>query len=375
MSESLAGTRSAPRIELLDADGFRRAGGESAYLEALLRSGPSRYIDNARAEMTAVRIDDAVLPLVRGNPQLRNADSCSPCSHYVRYTLEELLKRHAELPAWPFRTLFGAYGALLRACSFDRVLYLNNWLFATNPHQGLNAEQLRRLTDFLRARFPGHALVQRCVNPRLHPDYRDALAAAGFRMVKSRRVYLLDPRSERFRGSSNAKLDLQLLERGPYEVIDGESIGDAEIPRLAGLYRSLYIDKHSNLNPGLTEDFFALTLRGSDLQYRALKRAGTIDGLIMFFAGDGVLTGAFIGYDRNLPRKLGLYRQLIAILIAEARDRGLLLNLSAGAAEFKSLRGAFPVIEYDAVYDRHLSPRRRLAWWLVTQQGRAWGMA
>jgi hypothetical protein len=158
-------------------------------------------------------------------------------------------------------------------------------------------------------------------------------------------------------------------------VIGGEGIGDADIPRLAELYRSLYIDKHSSLNPGLTEDFFALTLRGNDLHYRALQRAGTIDGFIVFFVDDGVLTGVFIGYDRGLPRRLGLYRQLIAVLVAEARDRGLLLNLSAGAAEFKSLRGAFPVIEYDAVYDRHLSPRRRLAWWLATQQGRAWSLA
>jgi hypothetical protein len=375
MSKSSPATRPAPRIELLDADGVRQAGEESAYLEGLLRSGPSRYIDNARVEMTAVRIDGTVLPLVLGNPELRNADSCSPYSHYVRYTLEELLKRNPDLPAWPLRVLFGAYGAGLRACSVDRVLYLNNWLFATNPHQELDADQLRRLTEFLCARCPGHALVQRSINPRLHPHYRDALTAAGFRMVRSRVVYLLDPRSERFGSSSNVKLDLQLLERSPYEVIGGEAIGESEVPRLAGLYRSLYLDKHSGLNPGLTEDFFALTLRGKDLQCRALKQAGRIDGFIMSFERGGVLTGAFIGYDRGLPRELGLYRQLVALLIAEARDRGMLLNLSAGAAVFKSLRGAYPVIEYDAVYDRHLSPRRRLAWWLLRQQGRAWGMA
>lgn len=325
--------------------------------------------------MTAVSIDGIVLPLAIAEPAVHNTDVCSPYSHYVRYTVEELCKRHPGPARWLFRGAFGAYGALLRACCFDRVLYLNNWLLSTNPHRDLNAEQVDRLTGFLLARFPGHALVQRSINPDLQPAYCDALAAAGFRLVKSRRVYPLDPAGERFHSSANAGLDLRLLARSEYEVIGGERIGEADMTRLAQLYRSLYLDKHSQLNPGLTEAFFSLTLIDANFEYRALKRGGQIDGFVFFYESGGVLTGVFIGHDRSLPLELGLYRQLIAILIAEARDRGVLLNLSGGAGEFKQLRGAVPVVEYDAVYDRHLPPRRRLAWWLVTQQGRAWGLA
>lgn len=365
----------APRIELLDAAGLRPSGEGSDYLAGLLRSGATRYIDNARVEMTAVSIDGIVLPLAIAEPATHNADACSPYAHYVRYTLEELCKRHPGPARWLFRSAFGAYGALLRACSFDRVLFLNNWLLSTNPHRELHADQLRRITEFLLPRFPGRALVQRNINPDLHPAYCDALATAGFRLVKSRRVYLLDPTSERFRNSANAGLDLRLLARSEYEVIGGANIGAAEMPRLAQLYRSLYLDKYSQLNPALTEDFFAITVPAKTLRYRALKRGGRIDGFVAFFETSGVLTGVYIGHDRSLPLELGLYRQLIAILIAEARDRGVLLNLSGGAGEFKQLRGAVPVVEYDAVYDRHLPPRRRLAWWLVRQQGRAWGMA
>lgn len=367
--------RPAPQVELLGAAGLRQCGEGCDYLEGLLRSGPTRYIDNARIEMTAVSIDGVVLPLAIADPGARNADACSPYSHYVRYTLEELCKRHPGPARWLFRGVFGAYGALLRACSFDRVLYLNNWLLSTNPHRDLDADQLRRLAEFLLPRFPGRALVQRNINPDLYPAYGDALAAAGFRLVKSRRVYLLDPAGERFRSSSNAGLDLQLLARSRHQVIGGERIGETDLPRLSQLYRSLYLDKHSRLNPGLTEAFFALTLSDKNFEYRALKRGGQIDGFVIFFESGRILTGIFIGYDRSLPLDLGLYRQLIAILIAEARDRGVLLNLSGGAGEFKQLRGAVPVVEYDAVYDRHLPARRRLAWWLVTQQGRAWGMA
>lgn len=367
--------RPAPRIELLDAAGLRQSGEGSAYLAGLLRSGATRYIDNARVEMTAVSNDGVVLPLAIAEPGAHNADACSPYSHYVRYTLEELCKRHPGPARWLFHSAFGAYGALLRACSFDRVLFLNNWLLSTNPHRELHADQLRRLTEFLLPSFPGRALVQRNINPDLHPAYGVALAAAGFRLVKSRRVYLLDPAGERFRSSANAGLDLRLLAHSRHEVIGGERIGETDLPRLAQLYRSLYLDKHSPLNPGLTEAFFALTLSDAMFEYRALKRAGQIDGFVVFCESAGVLTGVYIGHDRSLPLELGLYRQLIAILIAEARDRGVLLNLSGGAGEFKQLRGAVPVVEYDAVYDRHLTARRRLAWWLVTQQGRAWGMA
>lgn len=73
-------------------------------------------------------------------------------------------------------------------------------------------------------------------------------------------------------------------------------------------------------------------------------------------------TAAILGYERSLPQGLGLYRMLFALLIAEAAERELLLNLSAGAGRFKALRGAVPVEEFDVVYDRHLAAHRRVVW-------------
>ncbi len=110
------------------------------------------------------------------------------------------------------------------------------------------------------------------------------------------------------------------------------------------------------------------------LTYRVLKKKSSIDTFTNYYIRDGVLTGAFVGYDQNLPQKLGLYRQVVTILISEAKKRGLLLNLSAGVGAFKELRGAFPVVEYDAVYDRHLPTRRRLAWRLVWMAGGLWSL-
>src|SRR5262249_58873840 len=81
-----------------------------------------------------------------------------------------------------------------------------------------------------------------------------------------------------------------------------------------------------------------------------------------------VMTGAVLGYAQELSQKLGLYRLAVAMLIAEATARHLQLNLSGGVGQFKMLRGAIPVEEFDAVYDHHLPLHRRLAWtalWLA----------
>lgn len=85
------------------------------------------------------------------------------------------------------------------------------------------------------------------------------------------------------------------------------------------------------------------------------------------------LTGCQIGYDQALPRRLGLYRMALMHKVLLAQRRGLLVNLSGGAGPFKCLRGAEPVREYDALFDRHLPRRRRLPWRLVSLEGRLFG--
>ena len=82
------------------------------------------------------------------------------------------------------------------------------------------------------------------------------------------------------------------------------------------------------------------------------------------------MTASLIGYDLTLPLELGLYRMSVALMISEAAKRKMLLQLSAGAGEFKMLRGAVRVQEYDAVYDAHLPIQRRLPWACLQAIGR-----
>lgn len=343
-----------------------------AYLIALVQEGGAEFLDNAAVTVRALAVDDVVVPLVFGEPRVANGDVCSPSAHYLRYTFEEFEKRHPRIPSWCLRALSVVATTMFLAGNIDRVVYVNNWLFATNPYQPLSPEQLEAVKRHVTQRYPQHAVVVRTVNPYLQPQQSEQLRSAGFTLVKARRVYLLDPAGEPFSKSDNAQRDLRLLRTSPYAIIGNAQLDASDMDRLEQLYRSLYLDKHSLLNPQYTRRFFELLWRENLATFRALKRDGRIDGFICFWVQDNLLVGVCIGYDVAMPREAGLYRQLIALLITEAGVRGVVLHLSAGVGHFKALRGALPFAEYDAVYVRHLASHRQLAWRLLQGQGNLW---
>ena len=116
------------------------------------------------------------------------------------------------------------------------------------------------------------------------------------------------------------------------------------------------------------------------IRIKALWDGEKIVAFTGYFTLDGVMINPLIGYDRSYPQREGLYRLLTMETMLEAEKQGLLLNMSSGAAHFKRLRGAQPFLEYNLVYDRHLSFFRRLPWaltrliavptiWLVRRYG------
>lgn len=348
---------------------------ESPYLKALIRDGISTYIQNVCAQMELFRIDGETLPVVVPEVRRDQVHICSPLVHYVRYTEVEIAKRNPKVPEWLFRAGFGPYGALLRLLDLDRVVYINNWLFSTNPDHNLSSEQIRKVTTRLIDRYPDRAIVHSTVNPRLNRRLYETLLANGYAMTPSRTVYLLDAREAGWRRKRNNEIDLKLLAQTPYEIVPSDDLAEADAETFARLYARIYLDRHTPLNPHLTGRFFALTLRDQVFEYRALRKDGVIHAYVNWFMSNGIMVSSTLGYDVGVPLETGLYRQLIAILISEAADKGLLLNLSGGTGKFKTLRGAVPVVEFDAVYDRHLTSRRRLAWRILRLQGRAWSSA
>lgn len=358
----------SPQVEILDAGSIGQlskladpSDWASRYLRPLVVEGASAYVENANVKIRALVVEGRVLPLVINPGVERCGGICSPYAHYVAYSLEEFEKRHAFLPPRLWDLLASPFSMALRAGRIDRVVYVNNWLFATNPSPALSSPQIGAVISLLSRIYPDFALVFRSVNPRIDGQGSRMFQAHGFRFVRSRRVYILDPTDGGYLEHKNAVRDLALLDRTSYEVMGGPAL-EPHVERLAHLYRDLYLVKHSSLNPQFNARFFSLTLEKETFVYRALRRGGTIDAFAAWFVQDGVMTGAVLGYDREQPRKIKLLPLLFAIMIREAIEKRLLLNLSAGVGPFKMLRGARPAEEFDAVFDRHLSLPRRLAW-------------
>ncbi len=356
-------------IEVLDAvnvAGVPRFDGlpdpASCYIASLVKRGPVSYVDNAKVRMEALVIDEKVLPLVISERVEGNSNVCSAYAHYFEYAFQEFAKRYGRVPLGLLKAPRSLLGALLRSGSIDRVVFVNNWLLTTNPPHGLSSAQIAALTTYLTRRYPDYAIVFRSLNPLSDPRDLDALRANRYRLVPSRRVYLLDARNQRYLEHRDVRRDLGKLRKTQYSIVDIPEVIVPHVARMAALYRDLYLGKHSALNPQYNADFFALTLKDRFMTYRAFVEDGRIDAFVSYFIKDGVMTASLLGYDRNRPRRLGLYRLAFALLIEEAAKRKVLLNLSAGAGDFKMLRGAVPVQECDAVYDRHLPVHRRLPW-------------
>jgi MoaA/NifB/PqqE/SkfB family radical SAM enzyme len=358
------------RIEFIDRDSINStclpiadaSTPTKKYILSLIKNGPGWYVDNVQAQMMALVVDDSLIPLVIAEKNSNDSDVCSVNSHYVKYTIEELRKDKDRFSRVLLTLCVWGVALILKFARADKVVYVNNWLFATNPCPQLSPIQIGEITTALKKKFPDHALIFRSINTHLYRDFFHALREKGYRMVRSRRIYIVDPTSRKYLKNKNVKRDRKLLEDGPYEIVDTDQLTEADVPRITELYRKLYLKKHSFLNPQLNEQFFLLTLQEKILSFKALKRNGRIDAFVCHYFREEIMTGTFIGYDTQMPIESNLLRQAFSLEMAVAEEKSMMLHLSAGVGEFKRFRSALPCTEFDAVYDAHLPLRRRFAW-------------
>ncbi|MGI9332783.1 MAG: hypothetical protein ACR2RL_06445 [Gammaproteobacteria bacterium] len=288
---------------------------------------------------------------------------CSPYTAYVSYSREELPKVGNIALERVLGALIGAVGLALDRCRIDDVVFVNNWLLSTNLYPRWDCAGLDELTALCAARWPGHAVAFRSLNSWTNAPLIERLLCAGYFLVPSRQVYLFDGREGAFARRSNTRADLKLLDRDDCEIVEHDNLNATHCDRFEALYRMLYLEKYTPLNPQYTAEFMRAGLETRWLHFTALRGpGGELDGVLGTFEVDGVLTAPIVGYDTRKPRALALYRRLMALVLREALDRSLLLNLSSGASGFKRLRGGQAAVEYTAVYTRHLPPARQAAW-------------
>jgi hypothetical protein len=320
------------------------------------------YIVNIDAKVETIQLADLPFPVVVNHVEQENAWVSSPLTTYSRYALEEAQRLLPTLLAWPLSGVIGLADRWLRASGFDRAVSINNWLLSTNLYPPTDGIDFSAARESLKARWPHHAIWFRSLNFVQHADWLHALVAAGFELVPSRQVYLFDDIERCAADHQNLRRDLKLLRSTPLERVDGSAFRDADFVASERLYAQLYMDKYSKLNPRYTAAFLKAWHRAGLLELTGFRdRSDRLLAVIGVFAQGPLLTAPIVGYDTAWPRSAGLYRLLMAHVLEATMHRSGTLNLSAGAAHFKRLRGGKPAIEYSAVLAEHLPQRIRRA--------------
>lgn len=340
-----------------DADYARR------WMLPFMERGSQRYIENVTCRPSVVLGATYALPVTETSGLVPdNAYVVSPYTHYVSYLSEELRLVRSPVVRKGLSLVVAAVGRFLRAGSIDRVVTINNWMLSTNLYPALSRDDIADTADVVRRAYPDHAIVFRSLNALTAGPVMNVLRAEGFTPVLSRRVYVFDARcDEPFRRKCFRKDRALIASRG-YEAIRLTEMDAATADRVVQLYRALYLEKYSRHNPAFTPAFISLAVQEGLLSLYALTRGGRMDGVVGFFERNGVMTTPLLGYDTTMPAETGLYRMLTALLSTLARERGVMLHRSSGAATFKRSRGAVPALEYSMVDCRHLPVARRAPW-------------
>uniref|UniRef100_A0ACD5GW16 GNAT family N-acetyltransferase n=1 Tax=Desertifilum tharense IPPAS B-1220 TaxID=1781255 RepID=A0ACD5GW16_9CYAN len=322
-----------------------------------MKGGATQFIDNVNSQLLALAIDELVFPVTVNEREWQNSYVCSPYSHYITYTKEELYTLNTPLLEQVLKNLLNGMGVILQLGQINQVVIVNNWLLSTNLYPNLSKSQIATLTTYLQEQFPKHTVIFRSINTYLDDCLFTAFQDNGYHLIGSRQIYLYNPQNQspvKSKMRWRLKQDFNLIEKQGYEVIQSDEIPLSEIPRLVELYNALYLEKYSKNNPQFNANLLELALKNKAPHLQALRKAGKIDGVIGFYEMNGMMTTPILGYDTRLPQSVGLYRMLSAQLTLEATRRGIILHQSSGAASFKRFRGFVGNIEYSAVFYQHL---------------------
>lgn len=331
---------------------------------------PSLLIDNVQTKMKVTLVDGSVLPVTVNEIAYNTSYVCSIYTAFVSYAKQELKKINNLLIQKALLILINSLDNLLKKVHIDRVVSNNNFLLSTNLYFDTTwkKDELKQYLQSLIKEFPEHAIIFRSLNFHTNKDLMQVLKNTGCKLVPSRQVYIFDQNLKDYTKQKNYQIDLKLLNNiKDYTLCYNTDITPSDYKQIEYLYTKLYIDKYSIYNPVFNTKYIKYSHQTSFIEYFGLRnKEGVLDAIIGCYDRSNTTTAPIVGYDTDLPQKLGLYRMLMAYCISRAQYKGMVLNLSSGASQFKVLRGGMPFIEYSAVYTNHLNNKlQRLIWKLL----------
>lgn len=332
------------------------------FLVPMIKEGTRRYFKNVETELRLLEIDKIFLPITINDNVAPNAYVCSTYTHYVSYALEEIGRvknRWLQKLAKPVIRLFGAF---LKTGRVDKTVFVNNWLLPTNLYPSLTQDQLSRITKALVNHFPKHTIAFRSVNDHAPGGLKNHLRSLNYDFLLCRDIYYTDTQSPEPFKARMTKSDLKLLNNTEYSIVENDKIPEFSLERIASLYQMLNIDKYSACNPQYTSELLNLMRSISGFNLKAWMKDHEVHAVLGYYTQDGIVTSPLFGYDTSLPQETGLYRQISAALLKDAKNNAHFLHQSSGAGHYKLLRKAVKDLEYTAVYIKHLPKARQLPW-------------
>lgn len=332
----------------------------AAFVDGFNAHPSSSLIRNAATTMTLHDWGGVHLPLTINCGEPNSTFVCSPRVAWTDFIREELPRFPKPGLVPPIRAVVRGIEFLARRSELDRIVHVNNWMMSTNLPSGIDPALCVSQTGHLTARFPDHILAMRSLTDRHTGPLMKALRAAGWLFLPARQVFILDDVARQSLTRRDSRSDAKMWRKGVFrhEQMQVMSAGDAE--RIADLYRSLYLEKYTPLNPHYTPLFVRFAHKIGLLRFFTLRdEAGEIQATGGIHQLGAHATMPFLGYNTALDQKLGLYRLACHAGSLYAAQRGLRLNKSSGATHFKRNRGAAAEMEYTGFYIRHLPQRRQ----------------
>ncbi len=303
----------------------------------------SVWMKNAFAELNWVGRE--AMPVTVLKPHLSSAPSylTSLRSGWIDYAAHE---RSGQ----PFQAgLIRALGGVLQWMGLDRLVLVGNFPVSTNERTPEQLADIPQVCRLLERAYPQHFIGVRNILPNRHAELFSALLAMGYYAIPSRVVYEFDWRDPLQKLPSHLQRDLSRLKKSSLKAIWRPNLTPLELSRMELLYRRLYLEKHSFLNPQYTQKFFEDAV--SILGMRCLCLMDANDQILAFSLvsqTNNRVTVPALGYDTD-AKDQGLYRHLFAGLYQALSPSACWLNYSSGAGDFKRKRGGQPALEYTLV--------------------------
>lgn len=345
------------------------------YVSAFQSLGSRALIANLDTRIELHGWGEYQLPITINDGARLETFVCSPRATYLDYVLEELDRFPDPTMATLLRPLVRGVGALLGPAQLDRVVHINNWMLSTNLPVPLDPTLAGAQTAVLAAAFPRHMLAIRSLTWRYSGVLMKALEAAGWILLPSRQVFLLDDVGRESFSRRDTRRDEQLCRQSTlgYEALDAVSPADAA--RMAELYAALYLRKYTGLNPAFTAQFIIESHAAGLLRHLVWRDAqGVIQAFGSLCAMGSHAAMPLLGYDQTRPQEEGLYRLAFHAGTRFAAKQSLHFNMSSGVGAFKRNRGAQGEIEYTAYFLGHLPMGRRLSFALLDKAANGVGL-